>query len=47
MTHWLLLGTAIAFLTPFRLKKPEKVGLCLLALMGLAAVVTVLTGVMV
>ena len=46
MTHWLLLGTAIAFLTPFRLKKPKKMGLCLLALMGLAAFVTVLTGVM-
>ena len=44
MTHWLLLGTAIAFLTPFRLKKPKKMGLCLLALMGLAAFVTVLTG---
>ena len=46
MTHWLLLGTAIAFLTPFQLKKPKKMGLCLLALMGLAAFVTVLTGVM-
>ena len=46
MTHWLLLGTAVAFLTPFRLKKPKKMGLCLLALMGLAAFVTVLTGVM-
>ena len=46
MTHWLLLGTAIAFLIPFRLKKPKKMGLCLLALMGLAAFVTVLTGVM-
>ena len=30
----------------FRLKKPKKMGLCLLALMGLAAFVTVLTGVM-
>ena len=46
-THWLLLGTAIAFLTPFRLKKPEKTGLCLLALMGLAAFITVLTEVIV
>jgi CDP-diacylglycerol--serine O-phosphatidyltransferase len=45
MTHWLLLGTAIAFLTPFRLKKPAKTGLCLMALMGLAAFITVLTGV--
>lgn len=44
VTHWLLLGTAVAFLTPFRLKKPQKMGLCLLALMGLAAFVTVLTG---
>jgi CDP-diacylglycerol--serine O-phosphatidyltransferase len=45
MTHWMILGTAVAFLTPFRLKKPEKIGLCLLALIGLAAFVTVLTGV--
>ena len=45
MTHWLLLGIGIAFLTPFHLKKPEKVGVLLLALMGLAAFVTVLTGV--
>ena len=45
LTHWLLLGTAIAFLMPFRLKKPHEVGLCLLALMGLTAFVTVLTGV--
>lgn len=45
MTQWLLLGIGVAYLTPFRLKKPEKVGMWLLALMGLAAFITVLTGV--
>ena len=44
MTHWLLLGIAIAFLTPFHLKKPGKTGIWLLVLMGLAAFLTVLTG---
>lgn len=43
-SHWLLLSIAVAFLTPFQLKKPEKTGMWLLVLMGLAAFVVVLTG---
>lgn len=44
LSHWLLLILAIAFLTPFRLKKPGKSGTGLLVLMGLAALATVIRG---
>lgn len=44
LSHWLLLWIAIAFLTPFHMKKPGKYGMGLLVLLGLAALSTVLMG---
>ena len=42
---WLLLLTAIAFLTPFRMKKPHTLGKILMILFGVGALVLVLIGV--
>ena len=43
-SHWILAGMALAFLTPFQLKKPGKSGTGLLVLMGMAVFITVMRG---
>lgn len=42
---WLLLVTAIAFLTPFRMKKPHTLGKIIMVLFGVGALALVLIGV--
>lgn len=45
LSPWLLLCTAIAFLSPFRLKKPKLLGKIIILLFGVAGLIFVLIGV--